>query len=77
MKESFKEKVLPGLVETKELFKIKKDYDIPVLTYMDLGTDLKEIYHDNHNNIIAVLKAIKYFRENGFEISYKGKEGKK
>ena len=47
MEESFKEKVLPGLVETKELFKIKDDYDIPILTYMDLGTDLKEIYHDN------------------------------
>ena len=72
IKESFKEVVLPGLVETKELFKIKDEYDIPVLTYMDLGTDLKEIYHDNHNNIIAVLKAIKSFRENGFEVSYKG-----
>lgn len=76
MEESFKEKVLPGLVETKELFKIKDDYDIPILTYMDLGTDLKEIYHDNHNNIIAVLKAIKSFRENGFEISYIGEEDK-
>ena len=71
-KESFKEIVLPHLVETKELFKIKDDYDIPILTYMGLGTDLKEIYHDNHNNIIAVLRAIKIFRENGFEISYKG-----
>ena len=76
MEEPFKEKVLPGLVETKDLFKIKDDYDIPILTYMDLGTDLKEIYHDNHNNIIAVLKAIRSFRENGFEISYKGEKEK-
>ena len=29
------------------------------------------------NNIIAVLKAIRSFRENGFEISYKGAEDKK
>ena len=77
MKESFKEEVLPSLVETKELFKIKDEYDIPILTYMDLGAELKEIYHDNHNNIIAALRAIKLFRDNGFEISYKGKEEKK
>lgn len=77
MEESFKEKVLPGLVETKELFKIKDDYNIPVITYMDLGTDLKEIYHDNHNNIIAVLKAIRAFRDNGFEIRYNGAEHNK
>ena len=73
-KEPFKEKVLPGLVEMKDLFKIKEDYpDVSILTYMDLGMDLKEIYHDNHNNIVAVLKAVDFFRKNGFEITYKGK----
>ena len=74
MEESFKEKVLPSIVETKELFKIKDDYNIPVMTYMDLGNDLRELYHDNHNNIVAVLKAIKSFRDNGFEVNYLGKK---
>ena len=73
-KEPFKEKVLPGLVETKELFKLKEDYpDVSILTYMDLGSDLKDLYRENHNQIIASLRAIKFFKERGFEITYKGK----
>lgn len=59
-------------VEVDNMVDLADEYSIDPLTYMDLGMDLKDIYKGNYNYATAVLRAIKFFRKRGFEITYKG-----
>jgi len=65
IEESFEE-------ELKVLSEIGKEMGVDNLTYMDLGMDMKELYDNNHNYKIATLRAIRAFRNRGFEITFKG-----